>query len=825
MSAPYTLPLTASARLTEAVAGGKGAGLAWLAATGQPVPPGFVITTAAFRALGPLAAGEAIRTAPLPAAVLAAISRSYAELGGPVAVRSSLVGEDSREASFAGQLDTFLNVDGEAALLAAVRQCWASAFHPRLARYRAEHGPATPPLMAVVVQRMAAARVAGVAFTRHPLTGEDRVVIEAARGLGEAVVSGRVTPDHWELTPDGAWLTEQPATPGEPVLTPAQVRRVAAMAQAVATRAGQPQDVEWAWDGAAWYLLQARPITTAQQTVYSSKFVSEMVPGLIKPLVWSTTTSAIAHNVFGRVFDALLGPGVLSPEGLVRRFHGRVYANLTLLGRFCEGVGLPRNFFEAITRDEPAERQRARRALLSLNNLPAKLRLIGFAWRQARAASEIRAFLDRRPAQLAPWRAAAAEARSPADLLAAIEAVGRLHGEAQWFIFITGVNLAVRNRLLGRLAHRAQPGLTPGDLLRGRAGPASLGPVLDLEALAAQARALPPAEFDGLVAGAPPPSAAAAALTGAVDAFLARHGFLSASGTDFSLPTWREQPELVWAMIRRLALSPEAPPPGPPAITPALVRDRLGLAQRWWFDQLLPATQRYLELREHVSRAISESANLLRQLFLQLADHWTAAGVLAARDDIFFLSLAEVRALAAGDLPPASAADRIRAERRALAEDAELLLPETVVGELARALAPEAGRPSAHTLTGRGASPGQARGLARVVHDPAQAPADLSRRDILVVPFTDIGWTPLLARVGGIVAETGGQLSHTAIVAREYGRPAVVSVRAATRLVREGQTLVVDGTRGQVHLDPTAVDDGLAAPAGAQPPPPLEDAP
>ena len=797
--------------------GEKAAGLNRLRRDGVRVPDGFVITTGALRAAIAQAglnlnhpgaeARQRLASIALPGEVERAIRNAYDQLGGPVAVRSSMIGEDAATASFAGQLDTFLNVSGAEAVLDAVRACWASILNERALGYaRDAHAPVTPRLAGVIVQRMVAAASAGVAFSADPLTGENHVIIEAVAGLGDTLVQGRASPDRWVVA-RGVIVERALQNEATPALRDADALSLARLTQDIAARADAPQDVEWAWDGADFHALQSRPITSlAGKDLYSNRFVSEIVPGLSKPLVWSTNTSAIARNVFGRIFDELLGPGALDPGDLVRRVHGRVYANMTLLGTFLERVGLPRNFLDMITRGDGAG---ARRAFLSPRHLGARLRLVGFALRHARAAPEIEAFAaERRVAfrafESTPWRTL-----SPEALRTTLDQLARLHADTQWRIFITAVNMSVRSRILTRLIQRANADLVAGDLLRGAGGAKSLEPNRQLLALADQARALP-AEFkrallttsDADLRAALGALPAGAGLAEAVMAFVERFGYLSANGTDFSLPTWRENPAQVWRAIGRLcaqaATVATAPPPDADALRQQ-VRTALTPMRRRIFDSLLGSTARFVDLREQVSALLSEGAYFARRGFLALADILVARGALAGSDDIFYLTRTEVDACCAGALAPAAARALVLARRVEMEADALVDPPETLRGDLrlthAKAMAPQA------VLKGVGGSAGVLDGIARVVIDPEHAPIDLSRRDILVVPFTDIGWTPLLANVGGIVSETGGQLSHAAIVAREYGLPAVVGVRSATRAIRDGQPITIDGGLGLVYLD------------------------
>jgi pyruvate,water dikinase len=204
-------------------------------------------------------------------------------------------------------------------------------------------------------------------------------------------------------------------------------------------------------------------------------------------------------------------------------------------------------------------------------------------------------------------------------------------------------------------------------------------------------------------------------------------------------------------------------------------------------------------LREKVSFLVSADSYELRRVFSALSDGLVARGALSERDDIFFLEMSEIKQLIRGELKPKRAGELVFHRRDEMVKDADLDLPDTIRGEYVPARPSSVQQPSNHLL-GISGSSGVAEGIARVVMDPAQAPKLFTREDVLVVPFSDASWTPLFSSVGGVVAEVGGQLSHSAIVAREYGVPAVVNVKNATRLIADGQVVVVDGDSGTVHL-------------------------
>jgi phosphohistidine swiveling domain-containing protein len=827
----HVVSLDSKAALQEQQAGGKGASLAWLRRAGFQVPPGFVISTAAFEdMLG--AAGielsshgktwtpdelqqirQQIGACPIPDGLASQIDRAYQGLES-VAVRSSMVGEDTVLASFAGQLDTVLNVKGLEGVLAALKQCWASLFNWRLFQYLNQRQADLQQTlletlsMAVVVQRMVDAEAAGVAFSADPVTGQGNVIIEAARGLGDAVVQGLVQPDRYVVDARNVVAEKAVVEKGSPVLEDDGILRLVDMVRDVAERRECPQDIEWAWDGAKFHLLQCRPITSlVGKTVYSSRMVSEMVPGLIKPLVWHTNTTSIVQNVFGRIFTELLGDADIDYDSMIRRIHSRLYANVTLFGELFDRLGMPGNFFEMVTRDETAQRRRPK---LSLRNLGAVARLLRFAWRHSRVVDDTKAFVRRHHQELEPYRRTLTPALEPQELLARYDELARLHGETQWFVFIGPINMTVRNRILNRLVERRAPDVVPSDLIRGLVGLKALEPNQELQKLAAQAAALDSETQRLLTEGDDQTirqvlsaSDQGQALLGAVDAFLERYGFLSTSGTDFAGTSWVEDPTVIWHCIGRSAASPmdrRAEDVGTIRETARhRVRSALNPFERLIFDRLLNSTVALIDLREQVSLLMSEDAFHMRRIFLALADHLVRRGDLAERDDIFYLTYAELLQLVDGELEADVAKESVEARKAKMEQDAQIEPPDTVCGDHVPAQ-PVSLPEDQEYLVGICGSSGLARGRARIVLNPSQAPVSLSQDDILVVPFTDVGWTPLLSGIGGIVAETGGQLSHTAIVAREYGLPAVVSVKQATRLIQDGQRVTVDGDSGRVYL-------------------------
>lgn len=838
MADPIVLPLEAIRATDTATAGGKGANLGELIAAGFAVPDGYVLTTAAYRAAAraarvdtskPGEAGDRLRATAVPRAVAAAATKAYVALGaGNVAVRSSATAEDLPGASFAGQQDTFLDVEGPEALLDAIRRCWASLWNERAIVYRADHGFDDGALaLAVVVQRMVDATAAGVLFTADPITGRRRtVVIDAAPGRGDAVVSGAVDPDHYVVDPGSGRMAERTVRNERPVLTDAVIRDLAEVGLRIETTFGSPQDVEFAvdHDDRVW-IVQSRPITTlyplppettSGERVYFSISVAQGYFDPITPMGMEAFL-AIGRRV-GATFADRSDPSGARSAVVVA--GGRPFADLTPvlrdpLGReFLEratSVGEARSsvVFRKLAADPRFHLRRRFRLGSARQMVPLLLRsrIPLYAVRLLQSPARARARTIReieRATQIGSRRDMTASER--------LDAVEDLMERALPFVFprLLGVVVAgmmsyvAVGRLLGASA-------TPEELLtltRGLPNNPTTEMDLALWALSREFRAdTPSAEWmagrtptqlaDAFRAGDAPP----VVRTG-LARFLELYGFRSVGEIDLGVARWSEDPtHLLGAISNYLQLADDALAPdeqfergareaevmavtllgrvrGPRRV---LLRFFLGRARALMGSRELP---KFTLIRRLFTP--------LRELLRPVGEELAAAGRLESPDDVYFLTLAEARAAIAGaDMRATVSAHRAtfvregtrrRIPRVLLSDgtDAEVALVEVIEG----------------ALRGSPASPGAVTGKARVIHSARGA--RLEPGEILIAPSTDPGWTPLFLTAGGLVMEMGGMMSHGAVVAREYGIPAVVGVANATERIATGDMITVDGSSGVV---------------------------
>ncbi|GGT20882.1 hypothetical protein GCM10010222_73500 [Streptomyces tanashiensis] len=856
----HVLSLDAATATLE-TAGGKGAALSELARAGLPVPGGFHVTTAAYRefvtstgvadriraeltaASGPDStpdtgadAGARIRAlfeeGPLPSALEQAISKAYAELGDgarTVAVRSSATAEDLPDLSFAGQQDTYLNITGQSALLEAVRRCWASLWTDRALAYRARAGIAHEDVsLAVVVQELVAADAAGVMFTVDPLGGRaDRLVVNAAWGLGEAVVSGLVTPD--TLVVDRATLavveeriaakevmtvptadgtTEQPV-PADlreaPVLTTAEAGELARLGLAIEELYGEPRDVEWAREAGSFRILQARPITTVAaprpevwndstgtDSLWTSANLGEAVPDVMTPATWSFVKAFMG--------DVMVGAG-LEGRPMYGNIGGRFYMNLSVTATLAAAFGQGRKFARANELVFGRLPDGMTIPLLPASRLRVWRDTLGEAFavmsRIRANGKQLPAFLEEAPERCGELRARVAAAANAGDLSALWEAEIAPYFRRCCHMLQAATRQGGDTLVKVRGSLESLVGEQDADLMTTGLGDdgqlASMGPLLALERLAR-------GETDR-------------------DTYSRTYGHRGPHEFEVSLPRPADDPEWIDRQLAALGTVEED-------AALRLARQATARAAAW--DRLAAAhPRRVAGLRAEVdgwaaSARLREAARTeVARVFWLLRTFVLRAGeVSGAGDELFFLSREEILTVLGGDRTPLAAVPA----RRAAYEGYRALptYPTLIRGEFdPQTWAADPNRradvfdaqdttPATDTVAGSPASGGVVEGVARVVATVEEGEV-IRPGEILVTTVTNIGWTPLFTRISAIVTDVGANLSHASIVARELGIPAVVGCGNATTRIRTGDRIRVDGGRGTVDvLEPATATPGPA---------------
>jgi phosphohistidine swiveling domain-containing protein len=849
--------VVALADITEAhrsFIGGKAWHLGRLAAVGLPVPEGVVVTTGAFaRALDDWGwterAGSASDLSALkldiagkdcPVALLRSLTFALRGVPGPFAVRSSAVDEDGGQKSFAGQYRTELGVSA-ADLGGALMRCWASLYSEEPTAYRGD-APPNPGGMAVVVQRMVQPHAAGVLFTVNPLSGSWReMTVEAVYGLADPLVSGQVTPQWYlvrrprkaprpvqrvlsrvrlqvlqqdlpplttQLVGSGSGVQSVPvpaSRQSRPALDRRALFRVCRMGLKVEALSGTPQDVEWAIDVAGTvFLLQARPITrqatprVRDDVLWTRRFIGERWPMPATPLGWSLMQPVLEHFIaYPRTQQRYLGGG--PPLKLV---NSRPYVNVTAFRYLTfklPGAPPPRFMMELVPPEEEAEWQ-SRFAgmpdvsvyLSYLRETLAEARWRRFAFNPLTNPQQWEAFAKRLRDVLPVWEQPCATSAV---------AVARVIEQQAWVTEYVGIHLC--SLLFANLTYQLlESSLTEAipekaaSLMTALAvcppGNRTLETNAALWTLAQQAS---PAQLERLAEGKLPRGRFRVAL----DAFLETYGHRSMASWELFTPRWREEPSQMAPLLRAFAGKEMAEPNEraveqdvafAKALTEVLV-NTVG-AQRGRLHRLIDSTRTYLLLRENQRFDFDRLLAAQQRTLLGLGAEFVRSGALPHEGDIALLTWDEVRRLAEKTLGSSAIRDIVAARAQQRERDSAHMPPVFLQGD------DGVGAPvSGPRLQGLGISGGRATGPVVIVHHPSEA-SRVPEGAILVARAVDPGWTPIFGKVAGIVLELGSRLSHGAVVAREYGLPAVVNLDGITGVLTEGQIVTVDGTRGIV---------------------------
>lgn len=758
--------------------GSKAATLGQLRAWGYPVPRGYVIQP-----------GDD------PAPLLEITQPSPQQ---PLVVRSSSQDEDTGTLSAAGIYESFMNITSTEALAQAIARCLASYNAPRAVQYRqANHLPERG--MAVVVQQQVQGQFSGVAFSRDPVARcGDAVVIEALPGGAIQVVSGQVTPEQYrvmvqpdDIPPiaadaDADWQLPTALTlaaEGQGA-TPARVlQQVAYLARQLESRYhGIPQDIEWSFDGEQLWLLQSRPITTLQP-IWTRKIAAEVIPGAIRPLTWSINRP-LTCGVWGEIFAIVLGKRAagLNFEATATLHNSHAYFNASLLGDIFLRMGLPPESLEFLTRGAKFSRPPLGS---TLKNVPGLLRLLQREiWLHEQFSQDEATIFD---AGLSTLTAIPRDSLSLEELLDRTEDVLGLLRRVTYYNIMTPLSFALRRAILQ----------VPEDYLDSRQN-AEVAAIEDLRSIAQDTRLILSDRDLSHISNA---SSLMAALAESTDGqtilaqlndFIEKYGYLSSVGTDIAVPTWHENPGPVRELLAQFVLYPPAPPT--PAPRPNGSKTKTD------------AVQRRLNLKGRVNTLYNRLLAELRWCFLTIQDQWLQANLLQTSGDIFFLTLEEIKTQILNQQPLSQAAIKARIDhrRQQFQQDQQMaIIPNLVFGNdppgYDLVLATHSPSDIKQKLSGIAASAGVVEGPIRVM---TQLESVEAREDrfILVVPYTDAGWAPLLARAQGLIAEVGGRLSHGAILAREYGIPAVMDVTNATQHLHTGQWVRVDGQQGTVEV-------------------------
>ncbi len=901
----YVLKLQEVDRGDINLVGSKGANLGEMTKANFPIPPGFCITVLAYQhfiqsvkiSLGlefilkecdfeevdnlrdkAERIRELIVSNSLPLEIKEAIRSAYRELETNtedkvlVVVRSSSSVEDLSQASFAGQYDTFLNVWGEEELLLSVKRCWASLWTERAIAYRYKHNlDHLKMLSAVVVQQMIPSEVSGVIFTANPLNNRlDEIVIDASWGLGEAIVSGKVTPDNYILDKKRMRIksklvnSKEVMTVGvsrgdilnvgvprnkrkKQALANIEILWLAQLATEVEEYYGTPLDIEWGYYDGEFYILQARPITTLKvaeerdtddelkieekeekiestsgaeedRTIWTNSNVGEALPGVMTPFSWSFISVKLFESNMKRGFEVM---GIKKPDDpLVSNINGRLYINLTaVMSVFSQIPGLsPEVMLKIGGGPVPKDIDfpvKISSRLGFLCRLPLTIpRLIYMAINLPNKAQMIAPCLKE---ELRKFKLDLSQL-PPIALLDMMDRLMQIITDIGRVMLSCASNSVIFYGILSVITERwghNEEGTLHNKLITGLSDLKSAQPAIELWKLSREAmRSYKVMDIilsgnDKDIIPSLEKSEEGIKFLKKCRGFLNEYGHRAIAEMELMNPRWREDPGFIFAILRNYLYSKEEADPlnferrqrEERIKTTRKLRKKLPWIKRKIFDIILRETQRYARLREYTRFYLVLCIEPVRSMVLEIGRRLVQKEVIDRVEDIFFLSYEEIIELLKNDLQMDGIIAEIEERRKEYEYNLNLPPPpDVIIGKYDPTSSEIEVEEEEGILEGLGSSFGKATGRARVILDPIKA-SELREGEILITPATDAGWTPLFAIAKAIVSDIGGPLSHSSVVAREYGIPAVVNVKRGTKVIKTGDIITVDGDRGRVYIE------------------------
>lgn len=853
--------------------GGKAKNLAVMFSEGFPVPPGFVVTVAAYEEFVESneiiveildclnstdfnveseveACSRRVREKVLGGEIgpelLSAIDIALEQCGGELwAVRSSAAAEDLPDASFAGQQDTFLCVSS-AEVADHVKRCWASYWNVRALRYR--HDVAIDHMeggIAVVVQRMVASESSGIMFTTDPLNPtQGDIIIESSWGLGEAIVSGLVSPDRFMVERTGQRILDQEISKKhkaillneggkslvevgkekrlQPSLTDSDVKRLAQVGQSIEAFFGVPQDIEWSISRGDIFILQSRPITTLDeedQTLWTRAYGDEYWADVTSPLFFSLLGEYLIKYV-NHEGSKIMGYRELTDKELLRLHKGHIYFNSEVLESvFTYNPKFSRtkellNYFPEKDQERIANaRTKVAKRLLAEVRI-AVLDPDGMILRTDKAYRKWAEGFMQKAAQFDAKDLTKIKDEALYHEFKDMESSYIKHYRLIRYGMVThsiGTNLMVKRWLIdwlddrsGALYSKLISGLPDNKTIKTNIAIARLAKVAmdDPEVLRRMEE-----EESGRFLKSLDHEPGLKSFRKEFEIFLQEYGHRSHT-REVYFPRWGDDPTLVVDVLKALVRSPvldldeverrkqEERARAEVEILDQISRLKMGYFRRGIFRIVLKNAQIYLQFRENQRFYLDHIIYRWRRLFLEYGRRYLEKGIVDDLDDIFFLSKEEIFDIAKGGV--LTSKDDIRRRRADFDRYKGVLPPKFLKGKV-EFDDTQVRDGDSLKITGTSASPGVAKGRARVV-DSIEHLSEVMEGEILITSNTDPGWTAVFSKLGGLITETGGILSHGAVVSREYGIPAVTAVKNATKIFSTGQELVLDGNDGMIYV-------------------------
>ncbi|MEE4175941.1 MAG: PEP/pyruvate-binding domain-containing protein [Bacteroides sp.] len=704
------------------------------------------------------------------------------------AIRSSANLEDQEDHSFAGQFKTLLNVQGPERIMDAVREVWFSADQSAESAYaRAVHKVDERISMAVIIQEMVEPEWSGVAFSINPVNGRREVVVEAVKGLGDSLVQDGKSPYRFVYA-QGNW--ENSGEEGGPDF--AILNELIGDIGKLNKKGNRKIDLEWAYDRDGLIYLQLRSVTVSRfPTVYSNHMSREMLPGLIKPLVWSVNIPLV-NGAWINLLESVIGPIRIKPEQLSKAFYYRTYFNMGTLGALFAKMGLSTSSLEnMMARKDPSRKTSFKPSPRTFLLVP---RMLWFLLSNLNIAKRFERNIDRLSLETEDLENRLENNFEVSQFRAYYQELFKVNSKLVHFNIVIPLLMHITSGIFMKKLKKICIDYSDDFIYHEFPQIRDFNPQYRLGELRQMWETLNDEEREeiakSLFYGQEEKNGSA--FEPAFNEFIRTFGHFSESGNDLSVPPWKEDKEFVLnvlirnASVDRLKANVDAEDIDP--LAP--IRKNKSVLKK------CRRAGRYRLYREIISSEYTRGYGLFRTLFLKAADHLTAQGILDNREDVFYLDLKELELLLdqKNSTINQNIKDKVLKVRQDMKEAENITLPSVIYGEIP----PLVPKSNEQLMTGIPVSPGYFEGEVLVI----KGYRDFHKATdgcVLVIPFSDVGWTPILTKAGAIVSESGGILSHVSIIARELGIPAMTSVDHACNL-EDGTFVKLDCNNGSLII-------------------------
>ncbi|RMF93431.1 MAG: hypothetical protein D6734_10110 [Candidatus Schekmanbacteria bacterium] len=694
------------------------------------------------------------------------------------AVRSSSNIEDGKRFSSAGLFSTYLDIKGTSEILKAVQKIWQSLDTTNIESYVAKTGlPKNNRQMAVIIQEMINPVLSGVLFTRNPVTGFKETIIEAIEGRGDKLIQKGATPMRWVFRKERL-INKSPCALSE---FDDIISLLVKKSLSIESNLKFPVDIEWVYDGKEIYFVQVRNITTRGiDPLFSNRISREFMPGIIKPLVWDVNIPLV-NGAWKKLLTELIGKNNINVDELAKQFYGRSYFNMGVIGDILQSIGIDRHAIEGFLGidEEFNFKKFFKPKLKMLKHIPRLLSFIFYLLLSYE--KEITVKLNVWEETIKKIKSDVEKSGSIPDLLNTYDELFNVNNEMAYYyliaFFFSGFHYK-RLESFSSLKNIKMKEVIPENTK-------DINPNIFLSQLKVIIEALP-SETQEKIKNASYEDIKAMEnineLKKEFQIFFDRFGHLSDSGNDFSVPQWKENKDAILKLINAESGNIYAH------------REKKEKFINRRHEKLFLKSAKCQEYKERVSFTYNLGFSLFRDLFLRIGEVLKERNFIEEREDIFYLKIDEIK-----DSEKINDCKKLRdviSRRKEKLKKYESVnnVPSTIFGYKEPPLLSE---DNSNEFKGIPASGGYYKGKAKVIKGVQDFPK-VKKGDIIVIPYSDIGWSPLFAKAGAVISQAGGMLSHSAIIAREYGIPAVVSVENICNLISDNDIIYVNGFDGTI---------------------------